>query len=63
VHTKHGENKILIDLLITDPVRYKKFQFSILNVLPNSSLCEQVIQLEQITKAKLRTSAFGLNSN
>lgn len=63
VHTKHGGNKILIDLLTNDPVRYKKFQFSILNVLPNSSLREKVIQLEQITKAKLGTRAFGLNSN
>ena len=63
VQTKHGGNKILIDLLSNDPERYKKFQFSILSVLPNSSLREQVIQLEQITKEKLGTRAFGLNSN
>jgi hypothetical protein len=63
VHTKHGGNKILIELLTNDPMRYKKFQFSILNVLPNSSLREQVIQLEQITKTKLGTKTFGLNSN
>ena len=63
VHTKHGGNKILIELLANDPLRYKKFQFSILNVLPNSSLREQVIQLEQITKTKLGTRTFGLNSN
>ncbi|MGI6513985.1 MAG: GIY-YIG nuclease family protein [Syntrophomonadales bacterium] len=63
VHTKHGGNKILIELLTNDPTRYKKFQFSILNVLPNSSLREQVIQLEQITKTKLGTRTFGLNSN
>lgn len=63
VQKKHGGNKILIDLLVNDPLRYKKFQFSILNVLPNSSLREQVIQLEQITKEKLGTRAFGLNSN
>lgn len=35
VHTKHGGNKILIELLTNDPMRYKKFQFSILNVLPH----------------------------
>jgi GIY-YIG catalytic domain. len=63
IQTKNGGNKILIDLLSNDPERYKKFQFSILNVLPNSSLREQVIQLEQITKEKLGTKAFGLNSN
>lgn len=63
IQTKHGENKLLIELLNNDPERYKKFQFSILNVLPNSSLHDQVIQLEQITKEKLGTRAFGLNSN
>ena len=63
VKTKHGENKILIDLLSYDPDRCKKFKFSILNVLPNSSLREQVVQLEQLTKEKLGTRAFGLNSN
>lgn len=63
VQTKHGGNKILIDLLNTDPLRYKKFQFSILSVLPHSSLHDQVIQLEQITKEKLGSKAFGLNSN
>jgi hypothetical protein len=34
-----------------------------LNVVPNSSLREEVIHLEQITKEKLGTRAFGLNSN
>ena len=63
VQTKHGGNRILVELLNDDPLRYKKFQFSILNVLPNSSLREQVIQLEQITKEKLGTRVFGLNSN
>jgi len=63
VQTKHGGNKILIDLMSNYPERYKKFQFSILNVLPNSSLREQVMQLEQVTKEKLGTRAFGLNSN
>ena len=55
--------KFLLIYWLNDPLRYKKFQFSILNVLPNSSLREQVIQLEQITKEKLGTRAFGLNSN
>lgn len=63
VQTKHGGNKILMELLANDPLRYKKFQFSIINILPNSSLQEQVIQLEQITKEKLGSRAFGLNAN
>jgi len=63
VQTKHGGNRILIDLISSDSLRYKKFQFSILSVLPNSALREQVIQLEQITKQKLGSKAFGLNSN
>jgi len=63
IQTRHGGNKILIELLKEDPLRYKKFRFSILNVVPNSSLREEVIHLEQITKEKLGTRAFGLNSN
>ncbi|WP_353893588.1 GIY-YIG nuclease family protein [Proteinivorax hydrogeniformans] len=63
IQSKHGGNKILIELLKDDPLRYKKFRFSILNVVPNSSLKEEVIHLEQITKEKLGTRVFGLNSN
>ncbi|PXW91774.1 hypothetical protein DES38_104208 [Streptohalobacillus salinus] len=63
IQTKHGGNKILIELLSDDPLRYKKFRFSILNVVPNSSLREEVIHLEQLTKEKLGTRVFGLNSN
>jgi len=48
---------------MNDPLRYKKFQFSILNVLPNSSLPAQIMQLEQIAKGKSGTRVFGLNSN
>lgn len=63
VNTKHGDNKILKDLLDEDEERYKKFQFSILKVVPNSTLHEQVIQLEKITKEKLGSRVFGLNAN
>jgi len=61
--SKHGDNKILIELLEKDPSRYKHFQFSILSVLSNSSMYDQVIQLESITKEKLGTRVFGLNAN
>lgn len=63
IQTKHGGNRILIDLLNKDSLRYKRFQFSILNVLPNSVLREKVIDLEQISKKKLGTRVFGLNLN
>lgn len=63
IQSKHGDNKILVELLKNDPMRYKHFQFSILNVLPSSSIREQVIQLESITKEKLGTRVFGLNAN
>lgn len=63
VNSKHGNNKILIELMESEPDRYKYFQFSILNVLPNSSMHEQVVQLESIIKDKLGSRAFGLNAN
>lgn len=63
IRTKHGGNKLLMDVLAEDPLRYRTFQFSILNVLPTSVLREEVIYLEQITKEKLGTRAFGLNLN
>ena len=51
------------DLMVNDPLRYKNFQFSIINVLPNTSLRAQVIELESIIKEKLGTRVFGLNAN
>lgn len=62
-HSKHGDNKILMELLEADLNRYKSFQYSILSVLPNSSMKEEVIQLESIIKEKLGSRAFGLNAN
>lgn len=61
--TKHGNNKLLIDLLKSDPERYKHFQFSILDILPITSMKEEVINLESITKEKLGSNVFGLNAN
>lgn len=63
VLTKHGNNKILIDLLEQSPEEYKNFQFSILDVLPNSILKESVTQKESRIKEKLGSIAFGLNAN
>jgi hypothetical protein len=63
VLTKHGNNKILIELLEQSAEEYKNFQFSILDVLPNSILKESVIQKESRIKEKLGSIAFGLNAN
>jgi len=63
IQSKHGNNEMLIQLLNEDPLRYKNFQFSILNVLPNSSMHDEVIQLESTVKVKLGTRVFGLNAN
>ncbi len=61
--TKHGNNKLLMELLYSDPERYKKFQFSILDILPSTSMKDEVIQLETTIKSKLGSNVFGLNAN
>lgn len=63
VMTKHGNNKNLIELLAQNAEKYKDFQFSILHVLPNSVMKEDVIQMESRVKEKLGSKAFGLNAN
>lgn len=63
VATKHGNNIKLKELLSQYPEEYKNFQFSILHVLPNSALKEEVTQLETTVKEKLGSRAFGLNAN
>lgn len=63
ISTKHGNNKILIELLAQNEEKHKNFQFSILHVLPNSALKEDVIQLEGRVKEKLGSKVFGLNAN
>ncbi|MGM0639873.1 MAG: GIY-YIG nuclease family protein [Thermotogota bacterium] len=61
--TKHGNNKLLIELLNNYPERYRNFQYSILNVLPNSLMKEEVIEKENIAKDKLGSKVFGFNGN
>jgi hypothetical protein len=61
--TKHGNNKELMELLKLDPERYKYFQYSILNVLPNTALKDEVLSQEALIKEKLGTRVFGLNAN
>lgn len=61
--TKHGGDVALAALLEKYPDRYRDFQFSILVVLPNSTLKNDVFRAEQITKVKLGSFRFGLNEN
>jgi hypothetical protein len=58
-----GGNILLKELLKKNPFRYKHFQFSILRVLEPSATKEEVIEQEGLTKKKLGSRAFGLNSN
>lgn len=61
--TKHGGNKLLIDLLNQRPNAYRKWQFSILQTLPMSMTKNEVIACEQLHKHKLGTRVHGLNDN
>lgn len=61
--SKHGGNKLLIDLLDKRPDAYRKWQFSILQTLPMSMTKNEVIACEQLHKHKLGTRAHGLNDN
>jgi len=58
-----GGNALLKELLGNSPARYKQFQFSILRVLEPSAQRDEVINQEVLTKRKLGSRAFGLNSN
>lgn len=63
VKTKHGGNTQMEDLLAKDSERYKHFQFSILQILPQSVRKERVIEVENRFKKKLLSREFGLNGN
>lgn len=63
VKTKDGHNKGMAKHLEGDPERYNNFQFSIMAVLPNSSLDKDVDRLEAIIKRKIGSREFGLNEN
>lgn len=63
VNTKHGGNKDLKKLLDKEPERYKKFQFSLLQVIPKTMSPKEVGNLESLYKIKLGSKEFGLNNN
>ena len=58
-----GGNKLLKKLLHKHHDHYKHFQFSIMRVLEPSATKDDVISQEVVTKEKLGSRAFGLNSN
>lgn len=61
--TKHGGNELLIKLLEKYPQRYKKFQYSILQLLPKNIASEMAVDAESKWKEKLCTREHGYNDN
>jgi hypothetical protein len=63
VKSPSGGNALLKKLLKRSPARYENFQFSIMRVLEPNETKNEVIGQEVLTKKKLGSRAFGLNSN
>lgn len=61
--TKHGGNKMLIQLLEKEPERIHKFRYSILQTLPASLTRNEINAEERKYKEKLGSRAYGLNLN
>lgn len=61
--TKHGGNERLKELLEKYPQRYKKFQYSILQLLPKNITVEMAVDAENKWKEKLCTREHGYNDN
>ncbi len=63
VATSHGGNKRLIEELLVDPVAVKRYQYSVLQILPRTATVDDVVAVETLYKDKLLTKDFGLNAN
>lgn len=63
VDTLHGNNKLMRELICLHPDRYHHFQFSILQILPQTATADEMIRTESLWKQKLRTIQFGMNGN
>lgn len=61
--TKHGGNKLLINLLEAHPNQYKNFRFTILHTISQAMTGKEIVEYEKRYKEKLGTRAFGLNQN
>ncbi len=63
VDTRHGNNKLMKEMICNYPERYHSFQFSILQILPKTLTPDEVISLEATYKKKLLSIKFGMNNN
>ena len=59
----HGNNKLLKELINSDPDYPNAFRYSVLQVLPKSTKDAEVIRWESQYKVKLGSRATGLNAN
>lgn len=59
----HAGNRLLRELVTSDPRYPSAFQFSLLHVLPKSLTRKEVIDWEGVHKHKLGSRAVGLNLN
>jgi hypothetical protein len=59
----HGGNECLRKLIESDSNYPARFRFSVLQILPISTTCKEVVKWEQLYKQKLGTRATGLNLN
>jgi hypothetical protein len=58
-----GGNIKLKSLLHSSPDAYRRFRYSLLEVMPGNALKEEVLRKESLYKKKFGTRAFGLNQN
>lgn len=59
----HGGNKRLIEELLVDPETVKRFQYTVLQILPKTATVDEIVAVETLYKNKLLSKAFGLNAN
>ena len=59
----HGGNKLLEDLIATDPAYPAAFSYSLLQILPKTFARSEVLEWEQQYKTKLGSQATGLNAS
>ena len=63
VHSGHGGNKMLKDLLAKDEQYARHFAFTVLQTLPRTATPAEVVACEQLHKLKLGSRDHGFNSN
>lgn len=59
----HGGNKLLRTLVNKDPAYPAAFSYSILQILPPTTVNSEILKWEQLHKEKLGSKAVGLNAN